>query len=182
MKFRPSRLSGAWLIELEAVADERGSFARTFCTREFAARGLESGFVQHSASRTLHKGTVRGMHFQREPHGEVKLVRCVRGSVYDIILDLRPQSPTYLEWEGFELSAENGRQVYIPKGIAHGVQSLSDDSELSYLISTEYAPHAASGYRHDEPAFAIEWPLPIAMIAAKDLAWPRFAEQQEAHR
>lgn len=154
--------------------DERGSFARTFCVREFSEAGLETSFVQHSSSCTRAKGTVRGMHFQRAPHEEVKLVRCVRGSVLDVIVDLRPQSPTYRKWAGFELSEQNRTQLYIPKGFAHGFQTLTDDVEILYLISAFHAPDAAAGYRYDDPAFDISWPLPITVMAAKDLAWPGF--------
>ena len=174
MKFHPTPLADACLVELEALRDERGAFARTFCVREFAAHDLETVFVQHSASTTTLAGTVRGMHFQREPHGEAKLVRCVRGAVFDVMVDLRPASPTYLRWAGFELSADNGRQLFIPNGFAHGFQTLTDDVELSYLISATYLPEASAGHRYDDPAFGIAWPRQVSVIADKDLAWPAF--------
>lgn len=174
MKFNDTTLPGAYLIELEPSRDARGSFARTFCEREFAAHGLETRFVQHSVSTTAQRGTLRGMHFQREPHGEAKLVRCVRGCVYDVMVDLRPGSKTFGRWEGFELNDQNGRALYLPQGLAHGFQTLSDDIELSYLISAFHDAGSAAGYRYDDAAFGIEWPLPVVSIAEKDLAWPAF--------
>jgi dTDP-4-dehydrorhamnose 3,5-epimerase len=175
MKFHPTRLDGAWLIELTPVEDERGAFIRTFCEREFGDHGLETRFVQHSLSVNARKGTLRGMHFQRAPHEEVKLVRCQRGAVWDVIVDLRPDSPTYMRWQSFELSAENGMQLYVPKGFAHGFQTLSDDCEVFYLISEFYAADAAAGLRHDDPRFAIDWPAPVSVMSEKDRAWPDFA-------
>ncbi len=174
MRFLPTTLQDAYLIEPEPARDERGAFARTFCEREFAAQGLQTRFVQHSSSSSVARGTLRGMHFQREPHTEVKLVRCVRGAICDVIVDLRPNSPTFRRWEAFELNAGNGRQLYIPRGFAHGFQTLADDTELSYLISAFYVAGASAGYRYDDPSFSIAWPLPVAVIADKDLAWPKF--------
>jgi dTDP-4-dehydrorhamnose 3,5-epimerase len=175
MKFHSTRLDGAWLIELTPVKDERGAFMRTFCEREFGERGLETRFVQHSLSVNTHKGTLRGMHFQRAPHEEVKLVRCQRGVIWDVIIDLRPDSPSYLQWQGFELSAENGTQLYVPRGFAHGFQTLSDNCEVFYLISEFYAADAAAGLRHDDPRFSIDWPAPVSVMSEKDRAWPDFA-------
>jgi dTDP-4-dehydrorhamnose 3,5-epimerase len=172
MKFYPTTLKDCWLIELEPVQDERGSFARTFCAREFSARGLQTSFPQHSVSKTVKRGTVRGMHFQRDPHGEAKLVRCVRGRIWDAVVDIRPNSPTFGRWQGFELCMENGRQLYIPEGFAHGYQTLTDDVEVSYLISTFYVPEAAWGIRYDDPAVQVAWPLPVSVISDKDRAWP----------
>lgn len=174
MQFHPTRLDGAWLIELTPAKDERGAFVRTFCEREFGDRGLETRFVQHSLSINTHKGTLRGMHFQRAPHEEVKLVRCPRGAIWDVIIDLRPGSPSYLQWQGFELSAENGMQLYVPEGFAHGFQTLSDNCEVFYLISEFYTPDAASGLRHDDPRVAIDWPAPVIVMSEKDRAWPDF--------
>lgn len=174
MQFHPTRLDGAWLIELTPAKDERGAFVRTFCEREFGDRGLETRFVQHSLSINTHKGTLRGMHFQRAPHEEVKLVRCQRGSVWDVIIDLRPGSPTYMQWQGFELSAENRMQLYVPKGFAHGFQTMSDDCEVFYLISEFYAADAAAGLRHNDARFAIDWPLPVSVISDKDKDWSDF--------
>jgi len=172
MKFHPTTLNDCWLIELEPVRDQRGSFARTFCAREFFAWGLQTSFPQHSVSMTAKKGTVRGMHFQRDPDGEAKLVRCVRGRIFDAVVDIRPNSPTFGRWQGFELCMENGRQLYIPEGFAHGYQTLTDDVEVSYLISTFYVPEASWGIRHDDPAVQIAWPLPISVISDKDRSWP----------
>ena len=172
MQFRPTGLAGVRLIELEPVRDERGFFARTFCTRELAAAGLETGFPQHSLSQTRRAGSVRGMHFQRSPHEEVKLLRCIKGAIHDVLIDIRPGSPTYRRWEAYELTAENRHQLYVPAGVAHGFQTLLPDTEVAYLISAFYAPAAAAGIRHDDPAFAIAWPLPVADISEKDRAWP----------
>jgi dTDP-4-dehydrorhamnose 3,5-epimerase len=172
MLFRSTGLAGVRLIDLEPARDERGLFARTFCTRELAAQGLETGFVQHSISVTERVGSVRGMHFQKSPHEEVKLLRCIRGAIHDVLIDIRPDSPTYGRCEAYELTAENRRQLYVPAGLAHGFQTLLPDTEVGYLISAFYAPAAAAGIRHDDPAFAIAWPLPVADISPKDRAWP----------
>ena len=140
MQFHPTRLRDACLVQLEPARDSRGFFARTFCVEEFAARGLETIYPQHSISFSARKGTVRGMHYQHDPRSEAKLVRCTQGSILDVIIDIRPDSPTYRRWEEFELSSANGHQLYIPKGLAHGFQTLSDDVEVNYLISTAYEP------------------------------------------
>jgi len=174
LQFVPSGLDGAWLIRLDPARDDRGSFARTFCAREFAARGLETDFKQHSVSCSKRKGTLRGLHFQYPPHDEVKLVRCLSGAIWDVIVDLRPDSPTFRQWRGFELSAGRQDQLYIPKGFAHGFQTLSDDAHVNYLISAFYAPEAAGGVRYDDPAFGISWPLEVSTISDKDLGWPAF--------
>jgi dTDP-4-dehydrorhamnose 3,5-epimerase len=174
MRFEATNLSGAWLIVPEPVGDERGFFARTFCVRELAEQRLETEFVQHSASVSLKRGTLRGMHFQREPHGEVKIVTCVNGAILDVIVDLRPASPTFRRWQGFELTDENRHRLYIPKGFAHGFQTLTDNVEVGYLISAFYEPSAASGVRYDDPAFGIEWPLPVTVISEKDKGWADF--------
>lgn len=174
MRFVETGLAGAWLIDPEPARDGRGLFMRTFCEREFAMRGLCTRFVQHSVSCSREKGTLRGMHFQRAPHGEVKLVRCAKGEIFDVIIDMRPGSPTRGQWEAFELSSENLRQIYIPEGIAHGFQTLCDGVEVGYLISAFYAPEAACGVRCDDPAFGIRWPLPISAISERDMAWPHF--------
>lgn len=175
MIFTKTDLAGAWLIEPEPARDTRGWFARTFCEREFGAHGLETRFPQHSTSQNVQRGTLRGMHFQRPPHAEVKLVRCLKGAIWDVIIDLNPESPTYRRWQGFDLSAENMCQLYIPKGFAHGFQTLQDDCQIGYLISEFYASDAATGVRWDDPAFAIEWPLPVSEMSDKDKAWPHFA-------
>jgi dTDP-4-dehydrorhamnose 3,5-epimerase len=174
MRFETTGLDGAWLVHLEPRQDSRGFFARTFCVNEFGAHGLETAFPQHSISRSFNKGTVRGMHFQREPHAEVKLVRCLNGAIWDVIIDIRPHSPTFRQWRAFELSDENGCQLYIPKGFAHGFQTLSENAEVNYLISEFHAPDASDGVCHDDPAFGITWPLPVTTISEKDLLWPKF--------
>lgn len=177
MRFTKTHLRDAWLIEPEPVSDSRGYFARTYCQQEFAEHGLQTVFVQHSCSRSHVRGTVRGMHFQRPPHSEVKLVGCRKGAIWDVIVDLRPASPTYLRWQGFELTSDNHHQLYVPAGFAHGFQSLCADSEVGYLISEFYAPAAAAGVRYDDPAFAIAWPLHVAVLSDKDKSWPDFAAQ-----
>ena len=173
MKFSKTTLADAMVIDMQRNEDERGFFARTFCTREFADNGLVTEFVQgnHSYNRT--RGTVRGMHFQTAPHGEVKLVRCVAGAVLDVIIDLRAASPTYLKWEGFELSAENGRTLYVPVGFAHGFQTLADETHVLYSVSHPYTPGAEGGVRHDDPVFGITWPLPVSVVSEKDGAGRR---------
>jgi dTDP-4-dehydrorhamnose 3,5-epimerase len=178
VRFLPSRLDGAWLIELEPHRDERGFFARAWCRREFAERGLDTGIAQASVSYNERKGTLRGMHLQRAPHEETKLVRCTRGAIFDVIVDLRPGSPTLGAWEGFELTAENGRELYVPRGFAHGFQTLADASEVHYQISEFHAPEAATGFRWNDPAFAIAWPLPVAVISPRDAAWPDCAIEE----
>jgi len=177
VKFNPTTLSDAYLIQLEPARDNRGLFARTFCMAEFAALGLENTYPQHSISVSTRRGTLRGMHYQREPQGEVKLVRCARGAILDVIIDIRPNSPTYCRWQSFELSSENDRQLYMPKGFAHGFQTLSDDAEVHYLISAPYTPELATGIRYNDSAFGILWPLSITEISEKDLHWPDFSKQ-----
>ena len=172
MEFIKTSLADAMLIDIRKLADDRGYFARTFCAEEFGKAGLETRFPQANHSHNLRAGTLRGMHFQRAPHGEVKVVRCVRGALHDVIIDLRPASPTYRRWEGFELTAENGRMLYVPAGFAHGFQTLRDDTDASYLVSHPYTPGAEGGVRFDDPAFGIAWPLPVGTISEKDAAWP----------
>jgi len=172
MRFEPAPLSGAFLVRLEPRADARGMFARAFCAQEFGAQGLETAFVQANISTNTHAGTVRGMHFQREPHAEVKLVRCIKGAVYDVIVDMREGSPTYRRWFGAELSEDNGLAMYVPKGFAHGYQALSDGAAVFYLVSAFYAPQAEGGLRHDDPALSIAWPRAATEVSPKDAAWP----------
>ena len=174
MRFETTDLPDAWVIIPEPVGDERGCFARTFCARELGERGLETNFVQHSISASARKGTLRGMHFQTEPHGEVKIVTCLKGAIADVIIDLRSESRAFRKWRRFELTEANRHRLYIPKGFAHGFQALTDDVEVGYLISAFYEPSAASGVRHDDPAFAISWPLPVSVMSDKDRAWPNF--------
>src|SRR5215467_5850943 len=161
MIFSATRLNGAWLIDIEPREDERGFFARTWCRQQLAAQHLDAEIAQESISYNRYRGTVRGLHFQHPPHEETKIVRCTSGAIFDVIVDLRRSSPTYLLWQGFELTADNRRALYIPKGLAHGFQTLTNVAEVSYQISAFYAPEAAGGYRYDDPAFGIAWPLPV---------------------
>jgi dTDP-4-dehydrorhamnose 3,5-epimerase len=174
MIFTATQLDDAWLIDLEPREDERGFFARIWCRQELAAQGLDSEIVQESLSLNRHRGTVRGLHFQRSPHEETKIVRCTRGGIFDVIVDLRPQSPSYLRWQGFELTAENHKALYVPKGFAHGFQTLAENAEIIYQISEFYAPNSAAGWRYDDAAFRIAWPLPVTVISERDLSWPAF--------
>lgn len=174
LSFHPTGLQGVWLIKPTPSWDPRGFFMRTFCAREFGNRGLMSNFVQHSTSHSALKGTLRGMHFQRPPHAEVKVVTCLKGAIWDVIIDLRPGSATFLRWECFPLSLENRHQLYIPEGFAHGFQTLRPDSEVGYLMSAFYAPEAADGVRYDDPAFGISWPLVPVSMSEKDKTWPDF--------
>ena len=181
MKFATTTLTDAVLIHPEPQQDERGFFARTYCRNELAAAGLESDFVQGNMSFNRVKGTLRGLHFQRSPHEEVKVVRCIRGAIYDVIIDLRPESPSYLKWQGFELTEENGLQLYVPRGFAHGFLTLSDAAAVTYQVSAFYTPGAESGVRWDDPRFGIDWPLDVAVLSPKDAAWPDFSrERREA--
>lgn len=174
MIFIETALKGAFIIELERHTDERGFFARSFCAREFEAHGLNPTVAQCNLSYNHTKGTLRGMHFQVPPASETKLVRCTRGAIYDVIIDLRPDSPTYLEHLAVELSAQTGRALYIPEMFAHGFQTLEDDTEVAYQMGEFYTPGYARGLRYDDPAFNIQWPLPVSIISEKDLAWPLF--------
>ncbi len=172
MLFLPTEVSGAWLIEPELISDERGSFGRTWCAHEFEKRGLNPRQVQCNISTNRLRGTVRGMHFQREPHAEAKLVRCTRGAIFDVIIDLRSGSPTYCRWAGQELTADNHRMFYIPEGFAHGFQTLTDDAEVFYQMSREFVPGVSCGVRWDDPAIRVCWPLPISVISERDRTWP----------
>lgn len=173
MHFTALRLSGAFVIELAPHVDERGLFARTWCRDEFAARGLNTDWPQSSVSFNRSKGTLRGMHFQAEPHAEIKLIRCTMGAAFDVIVDLRADSPTYRQWEAIELTAENRRSLYVPKGFAHGFQTLVDATELFYQMSARYQVDAARGVRWDDPTLAIEWPAAERrIISAADRCYP----------
>jgi dTDP-4-dehydrorhamnose 3,5-epimerase len=177
VRFHETPLPGVWLIEPERLGDERGWFARTFDREEFAARGMNPEVAQCNASHNASRDTLRGMHYQADPHGESKLVRCVRGAVFDVALDLRRDSPSFRAWHGVELSAENGHALYMPAGLAHGFQTLLDDSEMLYQMGYPYVPEAASGVRFDDPAFAIEWPEPRRerVVSERDAGYPDFA-------
>ena len=172
MLFERLVIEGAHLVELDMREDERGFFARSFCEDEFATRGLVSRFTQSSVSFNARRGTVRGMHFAAAPHAETKLVRCTAGAIHDVIIDLRPNSPTYREALSVELSARNRRALYIPPGFAHGFQALMAETEILYMIDRPFAPGAARGIRWNDPAIRIEWPEPITVISEKDLRFP----------
>jgi dTDP-4-dehydrorhamnose 3,5-epimerase len=175
MIFTKTRLREAYLIDLEKREDQRGFFARAWCQREFEEHGLVPRVVQTNISYNKYKGTLRGMHYQRAPHAETKLVRCTRGAIYDVIIDLRPDSPTYKQWLGVELTAVNYRMLYVPEGFAHGFQTLMDEVEVIYQVSQFYTPEAEGGLRYNDPAFGIDWPLEIQVISDKDKSWPDYS-------
>jgi dTDP-4-dehydrorhamnose 3,5-epimerase len=176
MKFTPMALQGAFLIDLERREDTRGWFARAYCAREFREHGLPEQMVQTNLSLTRRAGTLRGMHYQLPPDAEDKLVRCARGRIWDAIVDIRPQSPTFCRWFGAELSSDNGCMLLVPKGFAHGFIALSDDAVVTYQVSASYAPGSEGGARWDDPAFGIEWPVPVLDMSEKDRSWPAFAK------
>ena len=175
MIWRETALLGAFVVETELIEDERGWFARIYDQSELEELGLASRFVQSSIAFNKEWGTLRGLHYQAEPHAEAKLVRCVRGAVHDVIVDLRPASSTFKRWAGVELSAAGGELLYVPEGVAHGYLTLEDETETLYLISAAYAPEAARGVRWDDPAFGIEWPHDPRVMSDKDKAWPDFS-------
>lgn len=175
MIFTPAALPGVVVIDPEPLADERGLFARTFCEKEFATHGLHTGYSQCSTSFNLHRHTVRGLHYQAAPYGETKLVRVTQGAVWDVAVDLRPESTTFRQWLGVELSADNRRQLYIPQGFAHGFQTLTERAEVYYQISVPYHGAAARGVRWDDPAFGIRWPdAPQRVLSERDRQYPDF--------
>jgi len=171
MKFVPSPLAGSYMIEVGAFNDERGWFSRYYCAQEFKEIGHTKQWVQLNHSFTAKNGTVRGMHYQQAPFREIKMVKCIAGAVYDVIVDLRKESPTFLQWFGLELSAVNKRMIYIPEGFAHGFQTLTDDCELIYHHTEFYNPNAEAGIRPVDPALNISWPLPIGMLSVKDASY-----------
>lgn len=180
MKFSETKLKGAYIIDVEPKGDDRGFFARAWCRREFEEAGLDTRVAQVNMSFSKDKGTLRGMHWQMPPHAEIKLVRCIGGAVYDVIVDLRQGSPTFLQWIGVELSADNRRIILVPEGFAHGFQTLVDDTEVYYQVSEFYAPEAEGGASYNDPAFSITWPLPVTTLSQKDANWPDFEPQQSA--
>jgi dTDP-4-dehydrorhamnose 3,5-epimerase len=175
MVFTETSLTGAFFIDVERIEDERGFFARSWCKREFAAHGIQSEFVQGNISRNRAKGTLRGMHYQAYPHEEAKLVRCTRGAVYDVIVDLRPDSTTFLGHAAMVLSEDNHRAFYVPEGFAHGFLTLTDDSEVVYQMSQFYEQTAGRGARWNDPSFAIAWPEPVVVISERDRTYPDFS-------
>jgi len=175
--FAETRLQGVYIIDIEQIKDERGFFARSFCQSEFAECGLKMNVAQCNVSFNKRKGTLRGMHFQISPKAEAKLVRCTRGRIYDVVIDLRPASPTYCQWEAVELSADNYRALYIPEECAHGFQTLEDGSEVFYQMYEFYAPEYARGVRWDDPSFGIIWPLPDPIISERDRTYPPYKKR-----
>jgi dTDP-4-dehydrorhamnose 3,5-epimerase len=172
MRIDPLSLAGAALIRPTRHSDARGFFARSFCRDTFAEAGLHADYPQHNISFNAQAGTLRGLHFQLPPHEEVKVISCARGTIFDVIVDLRPGSPTYGHWHGAALSAENGEALYAPAGFAHGFQTLCDDVEVRYLMGANFVDGAAGGIRYDDPRLGIPWPLPVSIISERDLALP----------
>jgi dTDP-4-dehydrorhamnose 3,5-epimerase len=172
MIFTETNLPGAFIIDLEKKSDARGFFARTFCAQEFVAHGLKPAIAQSNLAFNHQRGTVRGMHYQTAPVTETKLIRCTQGAIYDVIIDMRPESPTFLSHIGIELTADNRRALYVPEMFAHGYQTLTDDTEIIYLVSEFYTPGYEQGLRYDDPFFNIDWPLDVTEISDKDLNWP----------
>lgn len=175
MIWRETELAGAFVVESEPIEDERGWFARIYDEGELEQNGLATRFAQGSLAYNKERGTLRGMHYQADPHAEAKLVRCISGAVHDVIVDLRPASPTFKRWVAVELTAASGRMLYVPEGLAHGYLTLENESETLYLISAPYAPEAARGVRWDDPAFGIAWPDEPRVLSEKDKAWPDFS-------
>jgi dTDP-4-dehydrorhamnose 3,5-epimerase len=174
MIFRETKLQGAFVMEPERFEDERGFFAHGWSPAELAAHGLEAPLVESAISFNKKKGTLRGMHYQESPHGQIKIVRCTMGAIYDVIIDLRLGSPTFKQWIGVELAASNRLMLYIPKDFAHGFQTLEDKTELTYHMSHTYTPKSARGVRWDDPAFNISWPQPVSIMAERDKSYPNY--------
>lgn len=175
MKFTESPLKGVWLVDLEPISDDRGFFSRSFCHDEFTVRGMRSVIAQCNVSYNRTRGTIRGMHYQHPPMAEAKLVRCTRGALYDVVIDLRHDSDTFCRWFAVELTGDNHRSLYIPEGFAHGFQTLEDDTEVFYQMFERFSPQHAAGVRWDDPVFSIAWPLPGLNISDKDRSYPLFA-------
>lgn len=172
MIFTETKLSGAYIIDLEKRGDSRGFFARSFCQDEFERHGLVNKVVQTNVSLSKHQGTLRGMHYQESPYAETKLVRCTQGAIYDVIVDIRPESPTFKQWIGVELSSSNHRMLFVPQHFAHGFMTLVDDSEVTYQVSQVYHPGSERGIRYNDPALGIVWPQEVKVISDKDASWP----------
>jgi dTDP-4-dehydrorhamnose 3,5-epimerase len=177
MFFEETNLSGSFIITPELKEDERGYFARTFCRTEFKQLNLSVDFVQHSVSYNRKAYTLRGMHFQKAPHEETKLVCCTRGAIYDVIVDLRPHSPTYKNWLAVELDSRNKKSLYIPKGFAHGFETLEDDSEVSYMIDQYYVPESSGGFKYDDTSLLIDWPFSPCLLSENDQNLPPFSDE-----
>lgn len=180
MKFHSTQLPGVRRIELEARTDERGFFARTFCEQEFGGQGLNTHWPQANLTRTLRRGMVRGLHWQAAPKPEIKLIRCSAGAIWDVVVDVRPDSPTFGRWESFKLTSDALWQLYVPAGFAHGFQCLADGSEVSYLMSDSYAPELARGIRWNDPTLAIPWPIDNALVSDRDAGLPDWDTMSES--
>jgi dTDP-4-dehydrorhamnose 3,5-epimerase len=178
VRFTETEIAGAWVIDPTSHEDERGRFFRAWCAQEFAEQGINFTPVQANMGFSIRKGTVRGMHFQVEPALEAKLVRCTRGAMFDVVLDVRTDSATYGKWHGVELTPENGRMLFLPERCAHGYQTLEDHTEMHYMTSQFYAPNDARGARFDDPAFDIRWPLPVSVMSEQDRNWPLSTRRQ----
>jgi dTDP-4-dehydrorhamnose 3,5-epimerase len=172
MKFTETDLPGVWIIDLEPIEDDRGFFARTYCANEFAAHGLNTNWPQTNLSRTLRPGMLRGLHFQADPRPEVKLIRCAVGAIHDVLVDVRPDSPTFRHWQSFELTGANGRTLYVPGGYAHGFQCLAANTEVFYQMSDFYVAELARGVRWDDPTLAIDWPMADPFLSPRDQVLP----------
>jgi len=172
MTFTETKLRGAYIIEVQKFEDNRGFFGRTFCQKEFKDHGLNPNVAQANVSFNKKKGTLRGMHYQAAPYGEIKLVRCTRGAIYDVIIDVRPDSPTYKQWVGVPLKEDTFTMLYVPEGFAHGFETLDDETEVIYQVSQFYTPGSERGIRYDDPVFRIDWPLEVQVISDKDGSWP----------
>ncbi len=174
MRFTETKLKGAFILDLELREDSRGFFARTFCRKEFEAHGIKPDVVQCNCSFNHKKATMRGMHYQLPPAAESKLVRCTRGAIFDAIIDLRADSPTYMQWVGVELTEHNRRQLFVPEMFGHGYLTLTDNAEVTYQVGEFYTPGYERGIRYDDPAIGIQWPIPVEVISDKDAAWPKY--------
>jgi dTDP-4-dehydrorhamnose 3,5-epimerase len=180
VKYTPLEVDGALLVEMQPFSDERGFFARSFDTDEFEQHGMRAEVAQCNVSFNHRAGTLRGLHLSLPGHPEAKYVRCTRGAIVDVAVDVRPGSPTYLQHVAVELSAENRHALYLPPHVAHAYQTLTDDTEVLYMVSVPYAPGAETGFRYDDPAFGVAWPLPVSVISDKDAAWPAFDPERHA--
>lgn len=179
MVFKETSIAGAYLVDLKRIEDDRGFFARAWSSDEFAGMGLATVFPQMNLSLSVRKGTIRGFHYQKSPHEEAKFIRCVRGALFEVMIDLRPDSPTYLKWAGFEIRASDYQALYVPPGCARGVQTLEDNSEMLYMASASYQPGAEAGIRWDDPFFGVEWPdVGQRIVSDKDQAWPDFVKPE----
>lgn len=172
MKFKPTAFDDVWLIELELKQDERGFLARTYCEREFSERGLNTRWPQHNLTGTSRRGMIRGLHYQAEPYSETKLIRCSAGAIFDVVVDVRPKSPTFGKWASFELTSRNRHQLYVPAGFAHGLQCLEDNSEVFYQMSEFFHPELARGVRWDDPVVNVSWPIPNPLVSERDRRLP----------